>query len=212
MTVVLIHSSPTHIFMAADSARWDCVLKRNIGPVKKIHQAEREIIAIGGSGLNRSKLASLLVSLNPSDDMELWINRYGKRLIRQNVTIAEAQNKNVRHSAFVWRGLFNASPMRVLRQHVPSGAITTSPSIDLMGPDTAALETIADRTLAGLSKNKSLPLDQWAWDTILEAAEITPGVVSPPIDLIIARENTVSSLRLTSRPSSSAAFAIDLAE
>jgi hypothetical protein len=189
VTVILVHASATHVFMAADSCRYDVVLERNIGPVTKLHSGPGYLFAVGGSGIDRTAFAERMkAGLRPGADYSALAAEAAKPLFEENRALAARKAVDIKHLLVSWYATVTEAGCRTLRHELPEDISDDVHGFDCMGPQTEVLRDFAERILVRATDAEGMvALDQWAHGVIAAAAERHPEHVSFPATIGILR-------------------------
>jgi hypothetical protein len=189
VTVILVHASATHVFMAADSCRYDLVLGRNIGPVTKLHSGPGYLFGVGGSGIDRTAFAERMKSrLRPGADYPALAAKVAKPLFEQNRALAARAEVEIKHLLVSWYATVTPAGCRTIRHELPDDISNSVLGFDCMGPQTEVLREFAERILVRATDAQGfVALDQWAHGVIAAAAERHAEHVSFPATVAILR-------------------------
>lgn len=196
MTVVLAFASNENLFLAADSCRWDYVLHRNVGPVKKIHQISDGLwMAAGGSGIDRTKFAEKLRGTKSSDVMPA-AKALAEQLFTENKILATKNNVTIQHFLLGWFACVDHGVPRLTRLSLPDNTGTEFQGFDCMGPDTPWLQ---QRLAIEIEKQRAfgneLRLDEISYSVIEAAAARHPLHVAFPAIAVVLRKDGSSVSR-----------------
>ena len=189
MTVILVHASDSHVFMAAESCRHDLVTGQNIGPVTKLHAGPGYLFGVGGSGMDRTAFAERMKSeLRPGADYPALAARVAQPLFEQNRALAARLGVEIKHLLVSWYATATAGGCRTLRHELPDDVSNEVVGFDCMGPETEVLRDFAARLLVRATEADGfVALDRWAHAVITAAAERHPEHVAFPATIGILR-------------------------
>lgn len=215
MTAIIAYATPEFAFLAADSARWDFVQKRNLGPVRKLHRAsETAAFAIGGQNVDRTRLASQLVDGHKAGEaLPAAARRFAPPLF------AELRRTNPGLSQpdqFVisWYASVGDSGCQIHRHRMPEDWLEPVRGFDCMSRSSRWLWDQGNDLLPKCAHHGRVALDLFAYRLIATAAERDPNYVGFPAIALIIRRGAPAPIEIELSPAAwrgpRSEFSVDL--
>lgn len=152
---------------------------------------------MGGSNIDRKKLAERLIELRKKGvAFPEAARRVSQALFHETAEIMRSHGRNDVQNAICWYAECDESVCSVQRHVLPDDVLDIVVGFDAMGPDTQVLKRLShQRQIEFTQADGRLPLDQWAYAVIGDAAQIFPNFVSLPAIATIARPRSINIMR-----------------